>query len=163
MTYQRKRYMAEGGLALLLVMISIILFVRAPNLVAGWAFNIPGTTDVSLAPSFFPRLAAIALGLASLSVIATLHMRSGPLPLLDTRRLAYAKSALGFAAIVALVLLLPITGFIVTSALFIFGAAAAGGYRRWSVLVPTAIIIPVVLKLAFRYGLHIALPAGFLF
>lgn len=163
MDYQRARYLTEGGLALLLVLLGAVLYIEAPSFVSGWAFNIPGTTDVALAPVFFPRLAAILIVLAALGVLLTMRMRTGPLPLLETGKEAYLKSIAGLAGITALIVLVPITGFVVTSAVFVILAAALGGYRNWLVLIPVAIAAPLILWFVFRYGLYVGLPHGLLF
>lgn len=163
MDRQRARYIAEGGVSLLLILLGIALYIAAPSVVAGWAFNIPGTTDVALAPAFFPRLAAVLIVLAALSVLLTMRMRTGPLPLLDTSREAYSKAFLGAIAILVTIVLVPVTGFVVTSAVFVILVAFAGGYRNLLILVPAAIVTPIILWFVFRHGLHVGLPHGFLF
>ena len=48
----------EGALAISAFVVGALLFFYSPELVRGWAFTIPGTTDVALEPAFFPRLSA---------------------------------------------------------------------------------------------------------
>lgn len=163
MSYQRCRYIAEGGLSLLLILLGVVLYVKAPTLVSGWAFNIPGTTDVALAPMFFPRLSAVLIILAALSVLVTMRMRIGPLPLLDTSRETYLKVLAGLGGILVLIVLVPITGFVTTSAMFLLIGTWLGGYRNWLVLVPVAVATPLILWSVFRYGLYVGLPHGYLF
>jgi hypothetical protein len=90
-------------------------------------------------------------------------MRTGPLPILDTGRDSYAKVLAGALAILTAIVLVPIVGFVTTSAVFIVLVAFAGGYRQPLVLVPVAIVTPLVLWFVFRHGLHVGLPHGLLF
>lgn len=60
------------------------------------------------------------------------------------------------------IFLLEILGFIVTSALFIFGCSLFLGYRKHITNVLVSIIVPGVLYVTFTYLLNIILPQGIL-
>jgi putative tricarboxylic transport membrane protein len=158
----RSRTIAEGTFAAVALAAGATLYILAPHYVRGWAFNVPGTTDVALEPSFFPRLAAILMCLAAAIVIATIPQRKGPLPLTEIGWHSYANVAAGLIGIFAYLMLITVIGFVTASALFIIVATWASGYRRVVVTIVTAIAVAFALRLVFRFGLHVNLPTGLL-
>lgn len=159
----RANWVLEGTFAAALLAAGVTLYITAPTLVRGWAFSIPGTTDVALEPSFFPRLAAILLAAAAVVVLATMPLRQSPLPALSTNAAAYLRVTAGLAAILVYLIAVNFIGFVVSTTIFIIAATFAGGYRRWLVIIPSAILIAVGLRLVFRFGLHVGLPLGILY
>lgn len=135
-------------------------FIAVPYMVAGWAFAIPGLTDASLSPTFFPRVGMTALALAGLGVILSVGERSDVLPFVAMTREEWKRAFLAGGNIVLYALLLPLFGFLASSALFIFGMAVTAGYRRMLVIVTTAILFPVITIYVFRLGLKVLLPSG---
>ena len=154
------RWLLEGTFAALVFVTGVLLFVTAPDLVRGWAFTIPGTTDVALEPVFFPRLASLLLAVAAVLVIATIPMRSGALPAVGTSAIAYARVGAGLAGILVYLAGVVWIGFVVSTVVFVTAASVAGGYRRLYVIIPAAIVVAVALRLIFRFGLHVGLPEG---
>jgi hypothetical protein len=59
--------------------------------------------------------------------------------------------------------LLNITGFLLTSILFMFAFLMVLGNRRWVVVLPVSIGIPLAIYLIFEKLLNVLLPAGMLF
>lgn len=159
----RGRIVAEGTFAAILLAAGVALFILAPQLVRGWAFVIPGTTDVALEPSFFPRLASAAVVLSATTVLATMPLRHDALPVEALTLGSLGKVAIGLFGIVAYLALIGSLGFVVSSSIFIVLTTWLGGYRRMVILVPTAIAVSVALRLVFRFGLHVGLPTGLLY
>lgn len=60
------------------------------------------------------------------------------------------------------IFLLEILGFVVTSALFIFGCSLFLGYRRHVMNAVVSITVPLVMYITFTYLLNIVLPQGIL-
>jgi len=157
------RYIAEATFAAIFMAAGVALFIAAPDIVRGWAFAIPGTTDVALEPSFFPRLASGALVLSALAMLLTMRSRTDPLPLEEMVPGSLARVGFGLIGIGAYLALVNILGFVVSSSIFIIAVTWLGGYRRLVVLLPVAILSTIALRLVFRFGLHVGLPTGFFF
>jgi hypothetical protein len=138
----------------------VALFILAPQYVSGWAFNIPGTTDVALAPAFFPRLASAILIFCSLLVLATIPFRSEALPIATTTWVELSRVALGLCAILIYIISIGLLGFVTSSIIFVSVASWVGGYRRPVVVILTAIIASIVIRVVFRFGLNVNLPTG---
>ena len=149
-------------LAAIIFAAGVLLFWQAPNLVRGWAFTIPGTTDVALEPAFFPRLASILLAAAALLVAATIPLRTAALPAVNTSPQAYARVGTGALGILIYLIGVVTLGFVVSTVIFVTAASLAGGYRDLRVIVPAAVCVAVALRLVFRFGLHVGLPEGIL-
>lgn len=152
----------EGALAAVVFTAGALLFYFSPDLVHGWAFSIPGTTDVALEPVFFPRLASLLLVAASVLVFVTIPMRPNVLPAVETAAAEYGRVGLGLAAILVYLVSVVTLGFVVSTVVFISAASYAGGYRNLVIAVPIAAIVAVSLRLVFRFGLHVGLPEGLL-
>ena len=154
------KWLLEGTLAAIVFVAGVFLFIKAPDLVRGWAFSIPGTTDVALEPSFFPRLGSLLLSVSALLVLATIPLRTHPLPAVGTSSSDYVRVGIGLAGILAYLLAVVTFGFVVSSIVFITAATIAGGYRNLLVILPVAITIALALRVVFRFGLHVGLPEG---
>ena len=89
----------EFILAFIVLIAGVMLFVYSPTLVRGWAFSIPGTTDVALEPVFFPRLASVFVCLSALNLLITIPLRTIDLPAVTTKRKEYLKVILGLSGI----------------------------------------------------------------
>ena len=156
------RWKLEGALAAIVLTVGVLLFLTAPGLVRGWAFSIPGTTDVALEPVFFPRLASLLLASSALLVLLTIPLRSGTLPAVETDSGSYLRAGAGLAGILVYLLSVVTFGFVVSTVVFITAASFVGGYRKLVIVVPVAIGVAVALRLVFRFGLHVGLPEGLL-
>lgn len=135
-------------------------FFAVPHMVSGWAFAIPGLTDASLSPQFFPRVAMAAVVLAGLGMILTVRQRNDVLPVVEMSGEGWKRAAFAAANIVLYAILLPLVGFFASSALFIFAMAVSAGYRRMLIVIPTAILFPLATVYVFRWGLRVLLPSG---
>src|SRR6056297_2440800 len=157
----RKR-LPETAFAGITLLAGVVLFIIAPQYVSGWAFNIPGTTDVALTPSFFPRLAATVVTVASLLVLLTIPLRSEPLPIEQISRAELARVVLGLTGIGVYLIGVTLVGFATSSILFIVIGSWLGGYRRPIPLIITAVVTAMAIRMVFRFGLNVNLPTGFL-
>jgi hypothetical protein len=154
---------AETIAASIIFLAAVAGFIAVPQLVAGWAFVMPGMTDNALAPSFFPRLALSFVAIAALGVVATTRSRDEVLPILTMNREDWQRVAQVVALTVGFFIGMVTIGFGVSAGLFIATAGWLLGYERRGMLLGTAIIAPVVIVLVFRYGLSVLLPGGLLF
>jgi putative tricarboxylic transport membrane protein len=68
--------------------------------------------------------------------------------------------ALGIAITVAYVWLLGLLGFALASALYIGAMIRVGRYRRWRVIVPTALMGSLVFMFVFQKIVYLSLPIG---
>ena len=156
------RWILEGTPAAIIILAGVLLYLNAPDLVRGWAFRIPGTTDVALEPDFFPRVASVLMALAALLVIVTIPMRTDALPAVGTSLGAFVRAGAGLAGILVYLLCVVTFGFVVSTICFVIVATMIGGYRNLLVIIPVAIAVAVGLRLVFRFGLHVGLPEGML-
>lgn len=129
--------------------------------VKGWAFAMPGTTDATMAPSAFP---AMILGLIGTLAFGT--ALSGLLQLWRGREISGLDlpRLLGVSGTVLLrFLMLAKLGFVLTAAAVIGGVPPALGYRNWTAITVTAVLIAVLAWPLFRYGMNVILPQFTLF
>jgi putative tricarboxylic transport membrane protein len=68
--------------------------------------------------------------------------------------------ALGIAITVAYVGLLGVLGFALASALYIGAMIRVGRYRRWRVIVPTALVASLLFMFVFQKIVYLSLPIG---
>ena len=138
------------------------VFVYSPTLVRGWAFSIPGTTDVALEPVFFPRLASVFVCLSALNLLITIPLRRIDLPAVTTNRKEYLKVTLGLLGIFFYLLSVLFFGFVVSTVIFVGLMSYFGGYKNIVISFGVAVVVSFLLRLIFRYGLHVNLPQGLL-
>lgn len=138
-------------------------YLAVPQLVSGWAFAMPGTTDAALAPTFFPRVAMILVALASLGVLLSASSRTDTIPLVEMSREDWTRAGTLLVLVLLLFLGMRIVGFVAASALFIATTSLLLGYRRPALVAAAAIAAPLLIVLSFRYGLKVLLPQGILF
>lgn len=90
----------------------------------------------------------------ALPVDATIEAAEADVPLSPVRLLA------GIAATVLYVLLLPVLGFALDTAVFIAAMCRIGNYRRWGVIVPTAVAGSLAFMFVFQRIVYVSLPIG---
>jgi putative tricarboxylic transport membrane protein len=73
---------------------------------------------------------------------------------------APARLIAGIVATVLYVLLLPVLGFALGTALYIATMCRVGNYRRWSVIVPTALVGALAFMFVFQRIVYVSLPIG---
>ena len=153
----------EFTLAIIVLIAGVMLFIYSPTLVRGWAFSIPGTTDVALEPVFFPRLASVFVCLSALNLVITIPLRRIDLPAVVTKRIEYLKVILGLLGIFIYLLSVLFFGFVVSTVIFVSLMSYFGGYKNIAISFGVAVAVSLLLRLIFRYGLHVNLPQGLLF
>jgi Tripartite tricarboxylate transporter TctB family len=159
LNWNRDRFL-EVWTALAVAVIASIGFVAVPNLVAGWAFVIPGTTDAAMAPTFFPRVALGMTIATCLLVIATASMRSEALPFSTMSGPRWRRLAQLFVINAAYFVGLRWIGFILSSVALLIVVPLLVGYRKVVPILLTAAILPPVIWLLFWHGLRVVLPTG---
>ena len=153
----------EFTLAIIVLIAGVLLFIYSPSLVRGWAFSIPGTTDVALEPVFFPRLASVFVCLSALNLLITIPLRRIVLPAVTTDRIEYLKVILGLLGIFIYLLSVLFFGFVVSTVIFVSLMSYFGGYKNIAISFGVAVVVSILLRLIFRYGLHVNLPQGLFF
>ena len=153
----------EFTLAIIVLIAGVMLFIYSPTLVRGWAFSIPGTTDVALEPVFFPRLASVFVCLSATNLLITIPLRKIDLPAVTTNRIEYLKVILGLLGIFIYLLSVLFLGFVVSTVIFVSLMSYFGGYKNIAISFGVAVAVALLLRLIFRYGLHVNLPQGLLF
>ena len=153
----------EFTLAIIVLIAGVMIFLYSPSLVRGWAFSIPGTTDVALEPVFFPRLASVFVCLSALNLLITIPLRRIDLPAVTTNRIEYLKVILGLLGIFIYLLSVLFLGFVVSTVIFVSLMSYFGGYKNIAISFGVAVAVSLLLRLIFRYGLHVNLPQGLIF
>ena len=85
---------------------------------------------------------------------ASIEAAEPDVPLSPLRLLA------GIVATVLYVLLLPVLGFALDTAVFIAAMCRIGNYRRWRVILPTAIVGSLSFMFVFQRIVYVSLPIG---
>ena len=116
-----------------------------------------------LAPSYYPRIIAIAMALVGIAVTAR------AVTAVSTDRLlgmpageTVLKIGVVFAILVALSYLLPNLGFVLASFLALIALMVLAGERNPVIILAVAIILPVVLYFFFTKLANIPIPGGVL-
>jgi hypothetical protein len=126
----------------------------------------PATWDLdavargSLGPGFWPRLALAGLALGCLAKLAEEWRRGSARAAVVRPPFSRAALVAGIGAIVLYVLLAPVLGFAIVSALFIAGFMALAGARSLLALVGGAVIGTVALLYVFVKLVYLPLPKG---
>jgi len=138
-------------------------YQAVPSLVTGWRFVMPGTTDAALAPTFFPRLAMVLVGITAAGVMLSALLRREEIPLVTMSREDWRRFGTTLALIVAYVAGARVIGFLAASILFVAAVTVLSGYRNWLVIALASIVAPVAVLLVFRHALRVLLPSGMVF
>lgn len=151
---------AELAAALVVVALAGAGYVAVPNMVQGWAFMIPGTTDSAMTPAFFPRVALATTGTFALAVAVTVPMRTHPLPLMEMTRARWFRVAALVAVCFAYLGGLWLLGFTLASIVLMLVLGWLVGYPMRLPMLLTAFLLPPIVSWIFWYGLKAQLPTG---
>ncbi len=151
---------AEAAAALFVAALAIAGFLAVPQLVSGWAFDIPGTTDSSMTPTFFPRVALAMTAAFAILVALTVFTRSDPLPLLVMTRTNWLRIGTLLVINAAYLATMRLFGFVLSSMVLMLVLPLLVGYRNMFAVIATALALPPVVSLIFWYGLKVALPGA---
>ncbi len=151
---------ADAAAALFVAALAIAGFLAVPQVVSGWAFDIPGTTDSAMTPTFFPRIALAVTASFAILVAVTAFSRSDPLPLLTMTRTNWLRIGSLLVINVAYLAAMRLFGFVLSSIVLMLVLPLLAGYRKKSAIVVTALVLPPVVTLIFWYGLKVALPGA---
>ena len=135
--------------------------------------GLPQSALVPIGPDFYPRIvlvitAALSVMLLVADVLAHRRSHGETAAIADStaapEKRNYRLVALTFAVFAIYVLLLPYLGFRVATFLFVAALQAViekpRGWRRWAVIIITALATVVVTYLAFEVYLSVLLPRG---
>lgn len=142
---------SETWLAAILLAASAILAVLAPGQVTGEPAQVVG-------PATLPVTLALAIaGLSFLMLLGSLRTPATQSPG-DGKPL---WPVLVFSVGLALyVVLLPLLGFSLSTAVFLIGLCLLFGERRWRAVLPIAVLVPLALLMFFERFMIILLPGS---
>lgn len=128
---------------------------------------LPGGIDIAaLSPDFWPQMVMIGMGLAGAIVLF-----QGLFPAAgatnsdsDNESLSFGIATLKLVTAILSVFVyyfaITYVGIVVSSCVVLLGLMMLGGERRYAILLPTAIILPVLLYYFFTYVANVPLPLG---
>jgi len=147
------------GLAMALIA-ALVIFVLIPQGVA----EPKKVKFAALSPSYYPRIVAIALLLigAAVSVRALIANTADEAPDVERHPQAMQRFLLIFVIIAICALSIGWLGFIVASSLVLLATMLLAGERRFQVIIPIAILVPVGLYFFFLKVAGIPIPMGVL-
>ena len=124
-----------------------------------------GVGGLAASPLFFPRLMAVALGALGACLLVRGYSRSRSLA--NGEGFAFvANEGLRVAGTVAIlstyVALLDTIGYVLLTPVALVALSAFLGFRRWWVMLATAVVFTATVYGIFRYGMKILLPEGLL-
>ena len=151
---------AELGLAGLLLALGTFLLVETQRIAVPVSAN-------SIGPRFFPTVVGVVLVVVSLWLaVDVLRGGHGEMEAAEdvdvTRSSDWRTLALLSAVFLGHAAVLEPLGFPVAAALLFFGVAASLGSRRWTRDAAVAVVLSVLVFVAFARGLGVGLPAGVL-
>jgi len=163
---QKNIYLGVG----LAVVFGIILFFVIPR-----AIVVPGNIKIiSLRPDFWPGTLCVAIIVISFFLVLVSYYEkqvsknpperltsSPPIPV--TKSFEIVKPLVVIIGLIAYYYALEPLGIIISSILALFGLALLYGERKFSTLIPLAILLPIILYFFFSKVANIPLPAGFFF
>jgi len=136
--------------------VRIVRLVLWPSL-ARTSTEDPAAAGAALADDVTPGHVADAGAADSRGVGAAPHAGTAGEPEVP---LSPARLALGIALTVLYVLGLPTLGFAFATALYIAAMCRVGDYRRWPVILPTAIVGSLAFMFVFQRIVYVSLPLG---
>lgn len=143
----------ENWLAVLLGSLSIYFFIK--------------TFGYRPAAALFPRIVSAVVAVLCFSHLCKNIWKAFPAPLKPAETGTTAAIRLpwqGSAVVVLLYLLLiALLGFVWATGIFMLYAPAAAGYRKWPVIIVTALAMTILIEISFNRFLQIQLHEGFLF
>ena len=98
-----------------------------------------------------------------LNLLITIPLRRIDLPAVTTKRIEYLKVILGLLGILIYLLSVLFFGFVVSTVIFVSLMSYFGGYKNIAISFGVAVAVSLLLRVIFRYGLHVNLPQGLLF
>ncbi|HYD32254.1 MAG TPA: tripartite tricarboxylate transporter TctB family protein [Azospirillaceae bacterium] len=140
---------------LFVLLLGVFVAVETARLSVGPAY-------AAIGPRLFPALVATGLILAGLGVLVMVlrsrhHPAPTPPPRLDRRPLVLITMGLALQ-----MLLLEQLGFVLASAILFFVTTQAFGGNHWLRGILAALLLPLLIHIAFTRGLGLPLPAGLL-
>ena len=151
---------AEIAAGLTIAAIAGAGYLAVPQMVSGWAFVIPGTTDGPMTPAFFPQIALATTATFALLVAVSAPMRHDPLPLLEMTWRRWGRLAALLAISLAYLGALHLVGFIAASTALMLALALIVGFPLRLPMLATAFLLPPVVSTIFWYGLRVQLPTA---
>lgn len=143
------------GIAVCILSLAFLL-AGVPTIPDDW-MRTAGARYFTVGPRLFPYMAGTLC--LVLGVLIALGRRSEPGAFLANGAVRRRTGALA-ALCLAYAVLLGILGFVAASALAMAVFMLGFGVRRWSVVLPVALLLPWLTALAFERVLQLRLPAG---
>ncbi len=148
---------------------AIFLFFVIPNAVV-----VPSNIKIiSLRPDFWPAVLCIIIIVLSLLLLVTSYIKNrassaiGKQEHLEEKTAPRAMAILKPLSVIGILLLyyfaIDFLGIILSSTAALLGLALLYGERNYKMLIPLAIVVPIVLYLFFSKVANVPLPIGYLF
>lgn len=152
--------MADRWLGLAVAALSLLfMLIAVPSISDQWRTT-QGSEYFTIGPQFFPYIAGTLCLLLGLAIAA----RPGTVLRLDGWRVPEARRGVVMAIALGAIYMIAIAvaGFVVSSSLMILAFLWCFNFRRWTVAMPLALILPAGLELFFFRVFTVELPAGWL-
>lgn len=145
--------LSEAGLPAVLLAFGLVMYLLAGDIQFA---ERPG----QLGPQFWPQMLMVLLMCTAAGIFLT-KLRS-PVPSGrdgTVEEASWGLLTLGGALVVGYVVLSVLTGFLVSTSLFMMAFLYAAGYRRWTV-VPLSLVAAFLMVLLFVRVVYVSLPTG---
>lgn len=124
-----------------------------PNLTADY---------MAVSAAFFPTIVSAIMVAVSLIMLLFAFIKPDIVEISDATKRAYIRGLLAILICVIYVAIFKPVGYIVSSVLAVFAMMLVFGNRKWKQMIIISVVFPVLLYLAFYYGLSTNLPSGVL-
>ncbi len=157
-----KSWLNERNVSFFVIASGIVIYLITPYQVHLAVMQIPGWTQYTLSPKFFPRLVGICFVVIGTFMALTYKNRKDPFPVLDMTRWKIHRIMSIAVYMVVYYIALLIFGFYIASPLFLIALAWGLGYRNWPVVVFSALALAFFILQTFTCGLKVIFPEGYL-
>ncbi|NIO20065.1 MAG: hypothetical protein GTN76_04805 [Candidatus Aenigmarchaeota archaeon] len=154
----KRKYLDKISAIILIVFGLIVYFILIPTQI--------GKDKMGLPSAFFPELSIFALAGLSLLLFIKAHFERKP----EGEEIIFHMSREEFLRLMVIlvmmslyVILLHFVGFIISSPVILGLLMYYSGQRKWKIILPIIVFIPVIIYLFFEKGLKIILSQGIFF
>jgi hypothetical protein len=143
--------------AVLFIILAVVIYLIIPSQIDKPLIKL-GASQSDLPPELFPQLVAIAFGILGLWYLwRSFNLRQRN-ELRDLDREAIVNVEVTFACMAAYVFLMVALGFVLGSAIMVFGLSTFFGNRNFWLSGAVAVLIPMTIFFVFRHFLLVELP-----
>jgi putative tricarboxylic transport membrane protein len=122
----------------------------------------PPSNGIGPGPDYFPKLAAIILGLLAIMLIFKKEKQDGEVYEISGKSSALLF-VLGFVVMIVYAILIQWLGFSISSVLVAISWMVLMGIRKWVTLLVASVLISAGITYVFEYLLSVPIPHGILY